>query len=111
MTNVSPERPGQLDVLESKYSLVIAVAKRARQIVNKREPGIVLPHKPVTIALSEIGDGRIRIVAKEEPAPDGPALAESPGASHEGELAEAAQGTEGASEVPEPEGPGVEKPE
>ncbi len=46
---------------ESKYSLVVAAAKRARQIVSRGE---LLPQgrKPVTVALEEISLGRIRIV-------------------------------------------------
>ncbi len=59
-------QPPDSTSLESKYSLVIAVAKRARQIVAQREPGVVLVHKPVTIALEEIAEGKIRVVSKTE---------------------------------------------
>jgi DNA-directed RNA polymerase subunit K/omega len=45
---------------------VIAVAKRARQIIARRENGLVLAHKPVTIALEEIEQGRVRLVSKPE---------------------------------------------
>ena len=38
----------------SKYALVIAVAKRAREIVDGREEPLGSGHKPVTIALDEI---------------------------------------------------------
>jgi len=64
MINMLPEEPS-MD-LHSRYSLVIAVAKRARQIVAKREPGAAEVHKPVTIALQEIEQGKVRIVPKEE---------------------------------------------
>ena len=66
MMSVPPESHYQLTNLDSKYSLVIAVAKRARQIVNRREPGVVLPHKPVTIALEEIGQGRVRVITRDD---------------------------------------------
>ncbi len=42
------------------------MAKRARQIVARREPGAVLAHKPVIIALEEIEQGRVRVVSKPE---------------------------------------------
>lgn len=92
MENLSP----RVDVNEySKYGLVVAVAKRARQIVSRRESGVVLPHKPVTIALDEIEQGTVRIVTKE------------PENEHEAEQAAAEQvqkeapGTEQATDVVE----------
>ena len=62
--NRPPEN--QLSNQGSKYSLVVAVAKRARQIIARRESGVVLPHKPVTIALDEIAQGAVRVVTKSE---------------------------------------------
>lgn len=64
MINMPPETPSMIP--ESKYSLVIAVAKRARQIIARREPGATLAHKPVTIALEEIEQGRVRVVTRPE---------------------------------------------
>ncbi|MGE5578828.1 MAG: DNA-directed RNA polymerase subunit omega [Bacillota bacterium] len=61
MINRPPEKE---PIIDSKYSLVVAVAKRARQIVNRRDPGVVLAHKPVTIALQEIESGAVRVVPK-----------------------------------------------
>ena len=61
MINRQPENQ---PVVESKYSLVVAVAKRARQIISRRDPGVVLAHKPVTIALQEIESGAVRVVPK-----------------------------------------------
>lgn len=61
-----PKTPDQ----GSKYSLVVAVAKRARQIVNRRDPGVVLAHKPVVIALDEIAQGSIRVVERPKDAPE-----------------------------------------
>ncbi len=48
---------------ESRYSLVIAAAKRARQIAAfATENDIVLVEKPVKSAISEIADGKVHIV-------------------------------------------------
>ncbi len=62
MTNPPPKDEARL---EFNYSLVIAVSKRARQIVNNRErlnPG----RKPVTTALEEILQGKVKIVRNDE---------------------------------------------
>lgn len=48
---------------ESYYSLVIAVAKRARQIAdNAIEEKIVLNEKPVKIAIDEFVSGEYRLI-------------------------------------------------
>ncbi|NLT57899.1 MAG: DNA-directed RNA polymerase subunit omega [Clostridiales bacterium] len=56
---------------ESRYALVIAVSKRARQIAGeKRRPDDeeAQSEKPVKEAINEIADGRIRIVEVLPPA-------------------------------------------
>ncbi len=73
MINRPPEN--QLLNQGSKYSLVVAVAKRARQIVARRETGVVLAHKPVTIALDEITQGSVRVVMKSEQEAEAQAVA------------------------------------
>lgn len=55
-------------ILDSKYSLVVAVAKRAREIVNRREAALDSGHKPVTVALGEINSGKLIIYMKKEEA-------------------------------------------
>ncbi|WP_346726813.1 DNA-directed RNA polymerase subunit omega [Feifania hominis] len=48
---------------DSRYSLVIAVAKRARQIADDSEKlGVHLKEKPVKIAVGEFAQGKIKIV-------------------------------------------------
>lgn len=48
---------------ESCYSLVIAVAKRAREIANELcENNMILEEKPVKTAVEDIASGRYRIV-------------------------------------------------
>ncbi|MEW6522649.1 MAG: DNA-directed RNA polymerase subunit omega [Bacillota bacterium] len=44
----------------SRYPLVVAVAKRARQLLEEgREAGGPGSNKPVTLALNEIADGSV----------------------------------------------------
>lgn len=51
----------------SRYSLVTAVAKRAREISgNAQENGEILNDKPVSIALDEIISGKYEVVEPEE---------------------------------------------
>ena len=52
---------------ESYYSLVIGVAKRARQIADELyEKGEVLKEKPVKTAVEEFASGKYRIVEHPE---------------------------------------------
>ena len=48
---------------KSYYSLVIAVAKRARQIAQKAEDeGIILTDKPVDMAVQDFVQGNYRLI-------------------------------------------------
>ncbi len=52
-----------LDKADSKYSLVVAVAKRARQIVDGQNSLVEMEsNKPVSIAIKEISEGKILCV-------------------------------------------------
>ena len=52
---------------ESCYSLVIAVAKRAREISEQaEEEKRIITEKPVSIAIGEIMEGKYAIVEPEE---------------------------------------------
>lgn len=53
-----------LDVLvqkvDSKYTLVVAAAKRAREIMDGSAPMVeTRSNKPVTVALQEIAEGKV----------------------------------------------------
>lgn len=51
----------------SRYSLVTAIAKRAREIsADAQENGEILNEKPVSIALDEIISGEFEVVEPEE---------------------------------------------
>ncbi|MGN1133193.1 MAG: DNA-directed RNA polymerase subunit omega [Oscillospiraceae bacterium] len=59
-------RPSATQLLknnESKYSLVIAVAKRAREITeNAIEDKVVLNERPVKIAVDQLAAGEYRFI-------------------------------------------------
>ncbi len=47
---------------DSSYSLVIAIAKRARDIVKKsEESGVALDEKPVSMAIDEFGEHKYKV--------------------------------------------------
>ena len=60
---------GETTVINSRYSIVMATAKRARQIVDGDEPLIDVPEgeKPLSIAVEELNQEKIRILADNEP--------------------------------------------
>ncbi len=62
-------RPAVNEILkdgQSCYSLVISVAKRARQISQEAEDkGIILMENPVKMAVNELAAGKIKIVEPE----------------------------------------------
>lgn len=51
-----------------RYTLVTAVAKRARQLLNDQER--LGDDKPVSLAVEELNKGRLKITAPEEAAED-----------------------------------------
>ena len=59
---------GEEPVVNSRYSIVIAAAKRARQIIAGAEPLIARPkcNKPLSIAVEELYTGAVRIVSDDE---------------------------------------------
>lgn len=55
---------GEEPVVNSRYSIVIATAKRARQIIDGADPmadKIVCP-KPLSVAVEELYEGKVKIV-------------------------------------------------
>ena len=61
---------GEAKVVDSRYSIVMAIAKRARQIIDGDEPLVYASiDKPLSIAVEELNKGKIKILsesAKEE---------------------------------------------
>lgn len=63
----NPDLRNVLKNRTSRYSLVTAVAKRAREISgDAQENGEILNEKPVSIALDEIIGGKYEIVEPKE---------------------------------------------
>ena len=64
----SEVEPGEEKIVNSRYSLVMATAKRARQIIGGHEPMVkVKPgEKPLSIAVDELNQGKIKILGEEE---------------------------------------------
>ncbi len=55
---------GEEPVVNSRYTIVAATAKRARQIIDGSEPLINYKNgdKPLSIAVNELNDGAIKIL-------------------------------------------------
>ena len=58
---------GETPVINSRYSIVMATAKRARQIVDGDEPMIddVAGKKPLSIAVEELEQGQLSILPED----------------------------------------------
>ena len=56
-------------VVQSRYSIVIATAKRARQLIGGEEPmiGGSYGKKPLSVAVEELYEQRVKILSEEEP--------------------------------------------
>ena len=61
--------PGEEPVVQSRYSIVIATAKRARQLIGGEEPmiGGSYGKKPLSVAVEELYEQRVKILSEEEP--------------------------------------------
>ena len=59
---------GEQPVVQSRYSIVIATAKRARQIIAGAEPMIpkAKGKKPLSIAVEELYNGDVKILGADE---------------------------------------------
>ncbi len=63
----SEVEPGEAPVVNSRYSIVMATSKRARQIIAGEDPlveGDV--QKPLSLAVEELNQGMIKILGDEE---------------------------------------------
>ena len=64
----SEVEPGEAPVVNSRYSIVLATAKRARQLIAGDEPLVdnLSVEKPLSVAVSELEQGKIHILNDEE---------------------------------------------
>lgn len=54
--------PGEAPVVNSRYSIVMATSRRARQIIAGEEPLVNTKQtKPLSIAIEELNEGKIKI--------------------------------------------------
>ena len=63
----SEVEPGEAPVVNSRYSIVMATAKRARQLISGEEA--LVPEKtlkPLSVAVEELNQGKIKILSDEE---------------------------------------------
>ena len=58
---------GATKIVNSRYSIVLATSKRARQIIDGDEPLVYASvDKPLSIAVEELNKGEIKILGEEE---------------------------------------------
>lgn len=63
----SEVEPGESPLVNSRYSIVMATAKRARQLIAGEEA--LVPekvNKPLSIAVEELNQGKIKILGEDE---------------------------------------------
>ena len=59
---------GETNIVNSRYSIVMATSKRARQLIDGAEPLVETKpeEKPLSTAIDELTKGMIKIVAGED---------------------------------------------
>ena len=59
---------GEQPIVQSRYSIVLATAKRARQIIAGDEPLVKAKNanKPLSIAIEELYESKIKIVSEDD---------------------------------------------
>lgn len=58
---------GEAKVVNSRYSIVMATSKRARQIIDGEEPFVEGEgRKPLSVAIDELNQGEIKILSDED---------------------------------------------
>ena len=59
---------GATKIVNSRYSIVLATAKRAREIIDGQEPLVAADpkKKPLSIAVDEVYHGKVKIVGADE---------------------------------------------
>ena len=63
----SDVEPGEQPVVQSRYSVVMATAKRARQIIDGAEPLVKSEiGNPLSTAVKELYSGKVKIVGDDE---------------------------------------------
>lgn len=65
----SKENRGEIPAINSRYSIVIATAKRARELIAGKDPieDVAEKEKPLSVAVSELYNGEIHILSEDDP--------------------------------------------
>ena len=59
--------PGEEPIVNSRYSIVIATAKRARQLIGGDERLVGgSTKKPLSVAVEEVAEGKVTIVGEDD---------------------------------------------
>ena len=63
----SEVEPGEHPVVNSRYSIVLATAKRARQLISGAEPFVMTASdKPLSLAIQELYEGKVKILSEDD---------------------------------------------
>lgn len=63
----SEVEPGEQPVVQSRYSIVIATSKRARQLIAGEDPMISDRNKkPLSAAIEELYENKVKIVSEDD---------------------------------------------
>lgn len=64
----SEVEPGEQPVVNSRYSIVMAASKRARQLIDGEEPLVtgMDDEKPLSIAVQELYKGEVKIISEDQ---------------------------------------------
>ncbi len=65
----SDVEPGEQPVVQSRYSIVLATAKRARQLISGQEPLVKAKGKeikPLSVAVEELYNAKIKILNEDD---------------------------------------------
>ena len=91
----SEVEPGEQPVVQSRYSIVLATSKGARQIIGGAEPLIAKSagKKPLSIAVQELYEGKVKILGENDEDEDEKKAVEAAPAEAV-EAADAAENTE-----------------
>lgn len=66
MQVVNEEAEGDTPVVNSRYSIVMATARRARQLIDGSEPLVAAKlDKALSVAVDELNQGKIKIITEE----------------------------------------------
>lgn len=64
----SEVEPGEQPVVQSRYSIVVAASRRARQLIDGEDPLVAATggKKPLSIAIDELYHQKVKILSEED---------------------------------------------